>query len=263
MPQSYFSRKTLIVVLISTLTLDMSGPPVAAGWWTELFKSGRRLLSKKAAGDVVEQTAKQGARRGTTQTASKTLVTSSFGRGARRFGDDVVKTGRKAGTAVSFADELAVATNRMSPQNSRRLFMLADELEATGHGPQVVGLLAKHGQADELMEFLWRHKGTLVGSAAVTMLCLHPDQVLGGTTDVAKHVTSVVGESVAEPVVEHVAAPIASALSIGLLLLTLAVGVCLLFAMGKSGVLNQWADRFKAQFARKPGSTPSGPARRE
>ncbi|WP_145349505.1 hypothetical protein [Roseimaritima multifibrata] len=78
--------------------------------------------------------------------------------------------------------------------------MLAPDLKAAGKSGEVIQLLAKGGKADEVLDFLWRNKGTIVGGAAVSAVLANPDKVLaaGGEYVVKPAVQSTVS-SVAAP----------------------------------------------------------------
>jgi hypothetical protein len=87
------------------------------------------------------------------------------------------------------------ALGAVGPQNGRRLAMLMDgELANAGRHPEVLGVIAKHG--DTAVNFLWQNKGTLAGGAALAAFLADPEPYLNGTRDIA----AVVGEYVVKPV---------------------------------------------------------------
>ena len=57
--------------------------------------------------------------------------------------------------------------------------LLDGELAQAGRHPEVLGVIAKHG--DGAADFLWRNKGTLAGGAALTAFLADPEPFLDGT----------------------------------------------------------------------------------
>jgi hypothetical protein len=108
--------------------------------------------------------------------------------------------GKTAVASPGFTTNLSTALVRMTPRNQRRLQMLAPELARSGQSGPVVARLAT-GQADELIETLWKHKGKLATAGVVGSLLVHGDTVIAATA-----------EHVAQPLItgtmEHVVAPI-------------------------------------------------------
>jgi len=87
------------------------------------------------------------------------------------------------------------ALGAIDPRNGRRLAMLMEgELANAGRHPEVLGVVAKHG--DAAMNFLWQNKATLAGGAALAAFLADPEPFLNGTRDIA----AVLGENVVKPV---------------------------------------------------------------
>ena len=88
------------------------------------------------------------------------------------------------------------ALGAVEARNGRRLAMLLDgELAQVGRHPEVLGVVAKHG--DRAVNFLWEHRATLAGAAALTAFLSDPEPYLNGLRDIS----AVAGESVVKPVV--------------------------------------------------------------
>lgn len=83
------------------------------------------------------------------------------------------------------------ALHKSTPQNARRLAMLAED----GLSPAVVEVVGKHG-GDRVMEFIWRHKGAFAVTAVVTVFVANPEPFLDGTKELA----SIVTENAVKPV---------------------------------------------------------------
>jgi hypothetical protein len=92
------------------------------------------------------------------------------------------------------------ALNAINPPNGRRLAMLAEsgELAQIGRTPELLGVVGKYG--DRAMEFLWKHKGALVMSAALAVFLADPEPFLDGAVDILK----VTSQAVVPPMTEAV-----------------------------------------------------------
>ncbi len=112
------------------------------------------------------------------------------------------------------------ALGAIDARNGRRLVMLMDgELANAGRHPELLGVVAKHG--DPAVNFLWRNKGILAGGAALAFFLADPKPFLEGTRDIA----GTVGETVVKPVTSGIFTLLNIALvGIGVLLLAV-VGV--------------------------------------
>lgn len=100
------------------------------------------------------------------------------------------KIGRPAGPALA----------RLSPQQGRRLAMLADQgdLVRWGRTDELLSVLARHG--DVAMDFIWKHKGALAVGATLTAFLADPEPFLSG----ARQLAGDVAQHVAPPAVEAV-----------------------------------------------------------
>lgn len=106
----------------------------------------------------------------------------------------------------SFGQPAVRAFGTLGPQAGRRLAILADELPAIGRTPELLDVIARHG--DAAMEFVWKHKGVLAGSAALAAFLADPEPYLKGTADLTRvavdgagRVATVVAENAVKPAV--------------------------------------------------------------
>ena len=85
----------------------------------------------------------------------------------------------------------ATALKSINPRNGRRLAMMLEtgELDRIGRTDELLDVIGRYG--DRAMEFVWRHKGTLVIAAALTAFLADPEPFLDGT----RHLVTVVGEA--------------------------------------------------------------------
>lgn len=111
----------------------------------------------------------------------------------------------------------------VDPRNGRRLNMLLDgELAAAGRHPEVLGVVAKHG--DRAVNFLWENKGALAAGAALTAFLANPEPFLDGTSKLA----GTLSHGVVTPVVQETGRAVSN-LIWGI--------VCLVAGLGAAGAL--------------------------
>lgn len=67
--------------------------------------------------------------------------------------------------------------------------------------PELLGVIARHG--DPAMEFIWKHKATLAGGAALTAFLTNPEPFINGTARLGE----TAAEHIIQPVVQDVAKP--------------------------------------------------------
>ncbi len=154
-------------------------------------------IMRESTEEAVEQGVKQGVR-----TAAKEAAEASVKAGSANVGRGVITSG--AGQAARFGaqygDEAVKALAKVTPQNARRLRMLSEELASTGHADEIWSMIAKGGRGDQVVDFLWRNKGTLVGGAMLATFVVNPEDVLDGTSKAIGNVTESVGTTIVEPV---------------------------------------------------------------
>jgi hypothetical protein len=105
---------------------------------------------------------------------------------------------KHAGVAEPIIEHLAApairALEAAGPQAGRRLaIMFADgELARIGRTPEVLEVVARYG--DRALDFVWRHKGVLVGGTLLAAFLANPEPFLEGTRIVADNVVRPVAE---------------------------------------------------------------------
>ena len=156
-----------------------------------------------------------------------------------QYGDDaataLVRHGLVGETVIAqFAEPGAKALAQVTPQNGRRLAMLAQE--GTLSSP-LLDVVAKYG--DRACQFVWSNKGALLVGATLATFVANPEPYLDGTAQL----TEVIAERVISPVVSEVVAPIAEVPQVIAveaarnLNWTLIVGLLLLMGAGATVIL--------------------------
>lgn len=130
--------------------------------------------------------------------------------------------------ARKFPKQTAKITSRLKPQQARRMAMLEDQIAKSPHAGKLMKLLEKRGDADKIIDFLYRNKGTIFGGVVLASFVMNPEPYLNSTEKLASNVVKTTGESVVEPVVDKVAAPIAG--WVGFTVSVLAIGGAMLLA---------------------------------
>jgi hypothetical protein len=89
------------------------------------------------------------------------------------------------------------ALQAVGTQNGRRLAMMAEgELAQIGRAPELLHVIGTYG--DKAMAFVWKHKGALAVTAALTAFIADPGPFIEGTKDITK----IVAENTVKPLVE-------------------------------------------------------------
>lgn len=115
-----------------------------------------------------------------------------------RYGDDATTAILKHGSVgeqlvEKFAREGAEALTKVSPQNGRRLAMMAAEGQLK---PELMTVVTRYG--DQACEFIWRNKGALAAGAVLTTFVASPEPYLEGT----QQLVSTVAEAAVKPLAE-------------------------------------------------------------
>lgn len=180
-----------------------------------------------------------------------------------RFGDEAAAVlVRHKGVAEPVLEQLGrpsiQALSALEPQSGRRLAMMAGDLATGSRTPELLGVIARYG--DRAMDFVWKHKATLAGTAALAAFLSNPEPYLNGTADIAKAGMESVGH-IADTVAENAVKPAAiaagdaageAARSMGQVLLAVFVVVGAVIGLAvKSGVLTSWPVRFGLKLAGK------------
>ena len=122
---------------------------------------------------------------------SSLKLISSYGDDAA---DAIVRHGSVGESVVEqFAESGAKALAQVTPQNGRRLAMMAGQGELT---VPVLEVVAKYG--DRAAEFVWKNKGSLAVGAALTAFVAAPSDFIDGTVDL----TTIVAENAVKPLAE-------------------------------------------------------------
>jgi hypothetical protein len=175
-------------------------------------KHGEELVSKAfrkvgpRAGRLVEQAGDQGgmavrllAKHG--DAAIPLIGRSTALTTVARYGDEAATALIKHGTVGEqlvgqFAKEGVEALAKVTPQNGRRLAMLAAE----GHlRPELMQVVSRYG--DRACDFIWRNKKSLVLGTALTAFVTQPGPFLDGT----QKLTAVVADATVKPLAIAVA----------------------------------------------------------
>jgi len=101
----------------------------------------------------------------------------------------------------TFDSPAAKALNALDGRNARRLAIMADdgELARLGRTDQLLGTVSRFGNRG--MDFIWRNKGALAVTAALTAFLADPEPFIHGTKDLA----AIVGQEVARPLIHEAA----------------------------------------------------------
>jgi hypothetical protein len=90
----------------------------------------------------------------------------------------------------SYGGSAVKALAAVAPRNGRRLAIMAEagELAAFGRTPEVLSLFGKYG--DPALEFVWRHKAALAGTAVLGAFLANPEPYLDGSNKLAETVAA-------------------------------------------------------------------------
>lgn len=221
--------KGFVVALIVLGISLASGCPAMAGPLSGAVKTGAKVLTGKAASTATKQAVQQAGKQATAALARETAEAAARQtaiRLTRLLGDDAVRIVRSvAGKTVTLADDVALATSKVSARNGRRLEMLVPVLKKQGKLAEVTTLVNKSPKPDELLEMLWKHRGKIAAGAAITALVVHGD-------DIALAAAEHVARPVIESSVQHVVAPVVARTSVwGMGLFLLAIPISLSIAL--------------------------------
>lgn len=118
-----------------------------------------------------------------------------------KYGDDaaeaMIRHGEIAEPLIGkFGNSAATALKSVSPQNARRISMLAEDgdLAAIGRTPELLAVVGKYG--DAAMDFVWKNKGALTVAAALTAFLSDPEPFIDGTCDLPPRILGPIAEEV-------------------------------------------------------------------
>jgi hypothetical protein len=127
-----------------------------------------------------------------------------------RYGDDaaaaMIRHGEVAEPLIKSLGQPAAATLKVvTPQNGRRLAMLAEEgtLSKIGRTDKLLAVTGKYG--DRALDFVWRNKGALTVATALTAFLANPEPFINGTADITRYAADKVTDKLAEPLAREVA----------------------------------------------------------
>lgn len=201
--------RTLFAPLLKALSvwLLFSSASIAGGPLSEALKWGGRTVARKTATEGVKRTASTSVRSAASQvarSAARRQATQTASRFGRHFGNKSAATsGRTLRASGRLSDDLVKASVRMSPQNSRRLLMLSDELVASGQADEVARLLARHSAPDRVMNFLWRNKGALATSGVIATLLLNPDKTIDAINELGNTAIEATSQHIASTMLDR------------------------------------------------------------
>lgn len=118
-----------------------------------------------------------------------------------KYGDNAAESMMKHGEIAeplltSFGKPAAGALKSVSSQSGRRLAMMAEDgqLAKIGQTPELLEVVARYG--DRAADFIWRNKGALTVTAALTAFLANPEPFLDGATDI----TTIVADNAVKPI---------------------------------------------------------------
>lgn len=200
------------VLLLVAILVAGQGEAMAGGI-LEAMKGVSKVIGREAGQEAAEAGGKNIAKSVATELVQEggESVAKQTGKAlAKSFGDDVARL------ASGSSDDFAKGLGSLSAQNVRRLQMMSGDLKATGKSSEVLNLISKGGKGDQIVDFLWRNKGMILGGTAITTLLMHPDAAIAATGDIGKVLISTAGSNIALPLVQ--AAPIMPGILIALAL---------------------------------------------
>jgi hypothetical protein len=172
-----------------------------------------------------------------------------------KYGDNAAESMMKHGEIAepllsSFGKPAAGALNSVSSQNARRLAMLAEDgqLAKIGQTPDLLEVVAKYG--DRAADFIWRNKGALTVTAALTAFLANPEPFLDGAADITK----IVAENAVKPIADVPGQVASEAAKNTNWTLVVVCGVCVLGALGGARL---WL-RHRASTAKVPPAVKTG-----
>lgn len=205
----------LLIMALCLAVVSQSTP--ANAQFGRLVKEGLEAAGKKAFGKTASKASHETAEELLKKGSSATLRVAgreSAEAAAKRAGlvvlgesDEAVKAVGKHGSVIagpligSFGDDGAKALTNLSSTNARRMAIVADELAAGGRGADWMRVLAAKG--DVAADWIWKHKGTLVGATVATAFLANPEPFLQAGEQVASKGIETAGEHVARPLIEQ------------------------------------------------------------
>ena len=206
-------NKTIVLILFSTISIGM-----AADAQAQLLRKAGQYFSGKALRESGKRAAAPTLRK-SARDAGKHATRKGLGGASGAIAKGAISpTGR---LVASYGDDATRAIAKLSPQNARRMSMLADDIQKSGQGSRLMELIAKGGKADQVVNWLWRNKAAIGGGTLLATFVVNPDPYLDASAEVATSVVETGGEHIVKPMVESVARPIANWLGLTVLVIVL------------------------------------------
>jgi hypothetical protein len=197
--------------------------PCDASKWKAL-REGFKAVTKRS-GTVLREGAKAGAKRSVSRKAFMEGMEAGARKSTTRIGGAVAGAAQKDVGALAarfghhvaapivgkFGDDGARALGSLSSQGAQRLAAMTDDLAASGRGKDWMKLIATRG--DEVIEWLWKRKGSIAVGTVATAVALQPEEFLRASEHVATSAVDAAGKHVFEPLIaqglKHIAGPMA------------------------------------------------------
>ena len=119
-------------------------------------------------------------------------------------GEVIIKHGVVAENLIASAGSPAIrAMKPLTEQGVRRMAMLADEptTAAMAKSPELLNVVGRYG--DRAMDFVWRNKLALAGTATLAAFVANPEPFLDGTRQLVENSIETVATNVAKPIAEQ------------------------------------------------------------
>jgi hypothetical protein len=119
-------------------------------------------------------------------------------------GEAIIKHGAVAENLIASAGTPAIrAMKPLTEQGVRRMAMLADEptTAAMVQSPDLLNVIGRYG--DRAMDFVWRNKLALAGTATLAAFVANPEPFLDGTRQLVENSVESIATNVAKPIAEQ------------------------------------------------------------
>lgn len=103
--------------------------------------------------------------------------------------------------------------------------MMAPQLKKSGQSATVINRLAKAKKPNQVLDQIWKNRGTIAVGAAATAVVVHGDDIARAGSEIIKAGAESVAKPLIESALENISKPIASTLQYGLIALMVAVGI--------------------------------------
>jgi hypothetical protein len=217
--------RELLAVICAIAIVGFGSVKPAHAQWNKVLREGAEFLGKKVMKEGAQEAAEMGSKkilREAAQESTEQVLKRSSVR-AGRYSDEAAAAVIKHGDTVAplineFGDDAAQAVTQITDRNARRLTMLTEELATSPQGADLMQLVAKGGQGDQIVDFLWKHRGKIAGTAILGTLLANTDAVLESGTAITTSAIETTGESLVEPLAEEAAPTLRYVFGVGVLM---------------------------------------------